>query len=57
MRIYQFVSSRDSCQPQEAIEPTYSTSRSKKKEKAKKKGKIDEEMATTTIEFIYLFIL
>ena len=49
MHIYQFVSSRDLCQPQEAIEPTYLTSRSKKgesKEKRENRGK----MPTTTIE-------
>ena len=43
MQLYQFVS----CQPQQVIEPIYSTSASKKDE-SEEKGEIDEEVATTS---------
>ena len=45
--IYQFVSSRDLCQPQQEIEPTYSASASKNEE-SEEKEEIEEEVATTS---------
>ena len=45
--IYQFVSSRDSCQPQQEIEPTYSASASRN-EGSEEKEEIEEEVATTS---------
>ena len=47
MQLYRFVSSKDWCQPQQAIEPMYLTSASKKEE-SEEKGEIDEEVATTS---------
>ena len=45
--IYQFVSSRDSCQPQQEKEPTYSAAASKNEE-SEEKEEIEEEVATTS---------
>ena len=57
MQLYRFVGSRDSCQPKQAIEPTYLVSASKKKKKKKKKkieskeeGEIEDEVTTTSRE-------
>ena len=54
MQLYQFVGSRDSCQPKQAIEPTYLVSASKKKKKkkieSKEEGEIEDEVTTTSRE-------
>ena len=47
MQLQQFVSSRDSCQPQQAIQPTHSATASKKEE-SEEKGEIEKEVATTS---------
>ena len=46
MQLYQFLISRDLLQPQQAIEPTYSVSATKKEE-SEEKGQI-EKVATTS---------
>ena len=54
MQLYRFVGSRDSCQPKQAIEPTYLVSASKKKKKkkieSKEEGEIEDEVTTTSRE-------
>ena len=53
MQLYRFVGSRDSCQPKQAIEPTYLVSVSKKKKKkieSKEEGEIEDEVTTTSRE-------
>ena len=51
MQLYRFVGSRDSCQPKQAIEPTYLVSASKKKKiESKEEGEIEDEVTTTSRE-------
>ena len=52
MQLYRFVGSRDSCQPKQAIEPTYLVSASKKKKKieSKEEGELEDEVTTTSRE-------